>query len=150
MSFSSWITLHFVTYVQSTYAYKRPITLNFCLSLQLPDHKCIGTHKPRTQETCNTVSCPMWETDKWSEVRVHAILYAIETHRLVHTADAGGDAVSRSYHLRAETLSLLAAITDLGARVGSSRKHITHTYGAAFAIYAASFTAEHTTGGKRG
>ncbi|XP_011333048.1 protein madd-4 isoform X2 [Ooceraea biroi] len=34
---------------------------------KLPDHKCGGTHKPRTQETCNTVSCPMWETDKWSE-----------------------------------------------------------------------------------
>lgn len=44
------------------------------LSLQLPDHKCSGTHKPRVQESCNTVSCPMWETDKWSEVRVHAIL----------------------------------------------------------------------------
>ncbi|XP_036150742.1 A disintegrin and metalloproteinase with thrombospondin motifs 6-like [Monomorium pharaonis] len=28
---------------------------------KLPDHKCSGTHKPRTQETCNTVSCPMWE-----------------------------------------------------------------------------------------
>ncbi|XP_011640881.1 A disintegrin and metalloproteinase with thrombospondin motifs 6-like [Pogonomyrmex barbatus] len=40
---------------------------------KLPDHKCSSTHKPRTQETCNTVSCPMWETDKWSEVRVHAI-----------------------------------------------------------------------------
>ncbi|XP_067210775.1 ADAMTS-like protein 3 isoform X4 [Linepithema humile] len=37
---------------------------------KLPDHKCIGTHKPRTQETCNTVSCPMWETDKWSECSV--------------------------------------------------------------------------------
>ncbi|XP_029156420.1 protein madd-4 isoform X2 [Nylanderia fulva] len=37
---------------------------------KLPDHKCSGTHKPRTQETCNTVSCPMWETDKWSECSV--------------------------------------------------------------------------------
>ncbi|XP_072752952.1 ADAMTS-like protein 1 isoform X2 [Anoplolepis gracilipes] len=37
---------------------------------KLPDHKCSSTHKPRTQETCNTVSCPMWETDKWSECSV--------------------------------------------------------------------------------
>ncbi|XP_029672449.1 protein madd-4 isoform X3 [Formica exsecta] len=37
---------------------------------KLPDHKCSGTHKPRTQETCNTVSCPMWETDKWNECSV--------------------------------------------------------------------------------
>ncbi|EFN62926.1 ADAMTS-like protein 3, partial [Camponotus floridanus] len=36
---------------------------------KLPDHKCSSTHEPRTQETCNTVSCPMWETDKWSEVK---------------------------------------------------------------------------------
>ncbi|XP_032685179.1 protein madd-4 isoform X3 [Odontomachus brunneus] len=34
---------------------------------RLPDHKCSGTHRPRAQESCNTVSCPMWETDKWSE-----------------------------------------------------------------------------------
>ncbi|KAG5311622.1 ATL3 protein, partial [Acromyrmex insinuator] len=34
---------------------------------KLPDHKCSSTHKPHIQETCNTVSCPMWETDKWSE-----------------------------------------------------------------------------------
>lgn len=38
------------------------------LLLQLPDHKCSSTHKPRNQETCNTISCPMWETNKWSEV----------------------------------------------------------------------------------
>lgn len=37
---------------------------------KLPDHKCSSTHKPRIQETCNTVSCPMWETDKWSECSV--------------------------------------------------------------------------------
>ncbi|XP_076245168.1 ADAMTS-like no long nerve cord isoform X2 [Calliopsis andreniformis] len=37
---------------------------------KLPDHKCSGTHKPRTQETCNTISCPMWETNKWSECSV--------------------------------------------------------------------------------
>ncbi|XP_011264169.1 protein madd-4 isoform X2 [Camponotus floridanus] len=37
---------------------------------KLPDHKCSSTHEPRTQETCNTVSCPMWETDKWSECSV--------------------------------------------------------------------------------
>ncbi|CAD1468424.1 unnamed protein product, partial [Heterotrigona itama] len=35
---------------------------------KLPDHKCSSTHKPRNQETCNTISCPMWETNKWSEV----------------------------------------------------------------------------------
>lgn len=34
---------------------------------KLPDHKCSSTHKPRNQETCNTISCPMWETNKWSE-----------------------------------------------------------------------------------
>lgn len=34
---------------------------------KLPDHKCSNTHKPRNQETCNTISCPMWETNKWSE-----------------------------------------------------------------------------------
>lgn len=38
------------------------------LSFQLPDHKCNNSHKPRNQETCNTISCPMWETNKWSEV----------------------------------------------------------------------------------
>lgn len=37
---------------------------------KLPDHKCSGTHKPRTQETCNTISCPMWEANKWSECSV--------------------------------------------------------------------------------
>ncbi|XP_014468093.1 PREDICTED: ADAMTS-like protein 3 isoform X2 [Dinoponera quadriceps] len=37
---------------------------------KLPDHKCSGTHKPRVQESCNTVSCPMWEADKWSECSV--------------------------------------------------------------------------------
>ncbi|XP_018366331.1 PREDICTED: A disintegrin and metalloproteinase with thrombospondin motifs 9-like [Trachymyrmex cornetzi] len=37
---------------------------------KLPDHKCSSTHKPHIQETCNTVSCPMWETDKWSECSV--------------------------------------------------------------------------------
>ncbi|XP_020298368.1 ADAMTS-like protein 1 isoform X2 [Pseudomyrmex gracilis] len=37
---------------------------------KLPDHKCNIAHKPRAQETCNTVSCPMWETDKWSECSV--------------------------------------------------------------------------------
>ncbi|KAL0100797.1 hypothetical protein PUN28_019286 [Cardiocondyla obscurior] len=37
---------------------------------KVPDHKCISTHKPRIQETCNTVSCPMWETNKWSECSV--------------------------------------------------------------------------------
>lgn len=37
---------------------------------KLPDHKCNGTHKPRNQETCNTISCPMWETNKWSECSV--------------------------------------------------------------------------------
>ncbi|XP_025155245.1 protein madd-4 isoform X2 [Harpegnathos saltator] len=39
-------------------------------TIKLADHKCSGTHKPRTQESCNTVSCPMWETDKWSECSV--------------------------------------------------------------------------------
>ncbi|XP_012346954.1 protein madd-4 isoform X4 [Apis florea] len=34
---------------------------------KLPDHKCNNSHKPRNQETCNTISCPMWETNKWSE-----------------------------------------------------------------------------------
>ncbi|CAK9806200.1 Protein madd-4 [Anthophora quadrimaculata] len=37
---------------------------------KLPDHKCSSTHKPRNQETCNTISCPMWETNKWSECSV--------------------------------------------------------------------------------
>ncbi|XP_076668534.1 ADAMTS-like no long nerve cord isoform X2 [Andrena cerasifolii] len=37
---------------------------------KLPDHKCSGTHKPRSQETCSTISCPMWETNKWSECSV--------------------------------------------------------------------------------
>ncbi|XP_078047657.1 ADAMTS-like no long nerve cord [Augochlora pura] len=37
---------------------------------KLPDHKCSGMHKPRNQETCNTISCPMWETNKWSECSV--------------------------------------------------------------------------------
>ncbi|KAG7196354.1 hypothetical protein KM043_001333 [Ampulex compressa] len=37
---------------------------------KLPDHKCSGLHKPRYQETCNTISCPMWETNKWSECSV--------------------------------------------------------------------------------
>ncbi|XP_076177522.1 ADAMTS-like no long nerve cord isoform X2 [Ptiloglossa arizonensis] len=37
---------------------------------KLPDHKCSNTHKPRSQETCNTISCPMWETNKWSECSV--------------------------------------------------------------------------------
>ncbi|CAL7946132.1 unnamed protein product [Xylocopa violacea] len=37
---------------------------------KLPDHKCNSSHRPRNQETCNTVSCPMWETDKWSECSV--------------------------------------------------------------------------------
>jgi len=50
-------------------AYVRTWTYMKSLSLQLADHKCGGTHRPRAQETCNTVSCPMWETDKWSEVR---------------------------------------------------------------------------------
>ncbi|XP_054005175.1 protein madd-4 isoform X1 [Hylaeus anthracinus] len=37
---------------------------------KLPDHKCSSTHKPRNQESCNTISCPMWETSKWSECSV--------------------------------------------------------------------------------
>ncbi|XP_076631991.1 ADAMTS-like no long nerve cord isoform X2 [Colletes latitarsis] len=37
---------------------------------KLSDHKCSNTHKPRNQETCNTISCPMWETNKWSECSV--------------------------------------------------------------------------------
>ncbi|XP_017889029.1 protein madd-4 isoform X2 [Ceratina calcarata] len=37
---------------------------------KLPDHKCNTSHKPRSQETCNTISCPMWETEKWSECSV--------------------------------------------------------------------------------
>ncbi|XP_048513461.1 protein madd-4 isoform X2 [Athalia rosae] len=36
-------------------------------STRLPEHMCIGSHKPRHQETCNTLSCPMWETNEWSE-----------------------------------------------------------------------------------
>jgi len=59
----------------------------------------------------------MWETDKWSEVRVHARFYArVKCARI-------RDATPRSYHLRAKTLSLLATITDLGALAGFSRKH---------------------------
>ncbi|XP_043685807.1 protein madd-4 isoform X2 [Vespula pensylvanica] len=34
---------------------------------KLPEHKCSVTHKPRVQETCNIISCPMWEADQWSE-----------------------------------------------------------------------------------
>ncbi|KAK2582675.1 hypothetical protein KPH14_004950 [Odynerus spinipes] len=34
---------------------------------KLPEHKCSGTHKPRVQESCNIISCPMWETGQWSE-----------------------------------------------------------------------------------
>lgn len=33
-----------------------------------PDHKCSNSRKPHNQETCNPISCPMWETNKWSEV----------------------------------------------------------------------------------
>ncbi|XP_044591841.1 protein madd-4 isoform X1 [Cotesia glomerata] len=36
-------------------------------TIKLPDHRCNASHKPKTQETCNTISCPMWETDQWSE-----------------------------------------------------------------------------------
>ncbi|XP_046490682.1 protein madd-4 isoform X2 [Neodiprion pinetum] len=36
-------------------------------STKLPEHMCIGSHRPRHQETCNTISCPMWETNEWSE-----------------------------------------------------------------------------------
>ncbi|XP_063995693.1 protein madd-4 isoform X3 [Diachasmimorpha longicaudata] len=34
---------------------------------KLPDHRCNASHKPRNQEMCNTISCPMWETNQWSE-----------------------------------------------------------------------------------
>ncbi|XP_043498775.1 protein madd-4 isoform X2 [Polistes fuscatus] len=34
---------------------------------KLPEHKCSISHKPRVQETCNIISCPMWEADQWSE-----------------------------------------------------------------------------------
>lgn len=44
------------------------ICIIFIFILQLPDHRCNASHKPKTQETCNTISCPMWETDQWSEV----------------------------------------------------------------------------------
>ncbi|KYN17322.1 ADAMTS-like protein 3 [Trachymyrmex cornetzi] len=57
---------------------------------KLPDHKCSSTHKPHIQETCNTVSCPMWETDKWSEVRVHARFYARVKHAGIYTKTRRG------------------------------------------------------------
>ncbi|XP_011300116.1 ADAMTS-like protein 3 [Fopius arisanus] len=37
---------------------------------KLPDHRCNASHKPRNQEMCNTISCPMWETNQWSECSV--------------------------------------------------------------------------------
>ncbi|XP_053596923.1 protein madd-4 [Microplitis demolitor] len=39
-------------------------------TLKLPDHRCNPSHKPKSQETCNTISCPMWETNQWSECSV--------------------------------------------------------------------------------
>ncbi|KAK0074102.1 hypothetical protein PV326_012735, partial [Microctonus aethiopoides] len=38
--------------------------------LPLPDHRCNSSHKPKNQENCNTISCPMWETDQWSKCSV--------------------------------------------------------------------------------
>ncbi|XP_015601072.1 protein madd-4 isoform X2 [Cephus cinctus] len=37
---------------------------------KLPEHKCNGLHRPRHQESCNTISCPMWETSHWSKCSV--------------------------------------------------------------------------------
>ncbi|XP_043281703.1 protein madd-4 [Venturia canescens] len=37
---------------------------------KLPEHRCNAIYKPGYQETCNTVSCPMWESSPWSQCSV--------------------------------------------------------------------------------
>ncbi|XP_034935882.1 protein madd-4, partial [Chelonus insularis] len=39
-------------------------------TIKLPDHRCNNSHRPKNQETCNTISCPMWETEPWSKCSV--------------------------------------------------------------------------------
>lgn len=129
------------------YAYARPKTWNFYHCSYPTTSASVRTNRAlrRPATPCparcgKPINGARWECMQFS--------IASKTHPFAYAAagrDASGDTVvPRSYHLRAKTLSLLAAITDLGACVGSSRKHITHTYGTAFAISTASFTAERT------
>ncbi|CAD6208910.1 GSCOCG00010724001-RA-CDS [Cotesia congregata] len=53
-------------------------------TIKLPDHRCNANHKPKTQETCNTISCPMWETDQWSEVKSLCIYVYIYITRVLN------------------------------------------------------------------